>query len=68
MEKWQPIEAAPKDGTEVLTWTPGLQDGGARMVMRYDHNNGWHDFWGNCDLQPSDWIPLREPPEKEAGK
>lgn len=39
---WRPIETAPRDGTDVLVWTPG-----------YDCNVA---FWGTDDWQSGHWF------------
>jgi hypothetical protein len=64
--KWQPIETAPKDGTQVLL----CSDGGAVWMGHWVGRsgaykiNGWTRY--NCvDIgwEPSNWMPLPEPPE-----
>ena len=74
---WQPIETAPKDGTEVLL-AVGLRAGipGTCLVGHYmkgghcieDHppiNAGWY-FWNGCMFdeasKPTHWMPLPEVP------
>ena len=63
--QWQPIETAPKDGTEILVCGP-LRDGSGvyRDVTRWP--NGWSGKWPvaymhNSD-EPTHWMPLPEPP------
>ena len=62
--KWQPIETAPKDGTEFLATKKG---------WRYPHSAYWNESRQSfenpfCDYymdQPSHWMPLPAPPTKE---
>lgn len=74
---WQPIETAPKDGTEVLL-------GGVSTPFANGVNPAWVDigsfeergYCGSCwyssatdrdgdrlDCDPTHWMPLPEPPE-----
>jgi hypothetical protein len=62
---WQPIETAPKDGTEMLLYSP--VDG-----VKSSHFEGgvWQGFpWRSPisrDFQaakPTHWMPLPEPPK-----
>lgn len=69
MSEWQPIETAPKDGTEILVWM------GARILLaRWDAETyhkrprpHWSSFvmgrtWSR-DNQPTHWVPLPDPPK-----
>ena len=70
---WQPIETAPKDGTEILLYGPGvlLSDGRTSMYARAQHV-GWahevdgHLEWATRDpsvtCRPTHWRPLPSPP------
>jgi hypothetical protein len=61
--KWQPIETAPKDGTEILVWRKG---------WLYPHNALWQEFDEGGSFEnpftddfmdpPSHWMPLPAPP------
>ena len=60
--KWQPIEAAPKDGTEFLGFV-GVSYQGGVVVLHWDKIDGLFidreaDFW-----DPTHWMPLPPPPE-----
>lgn len=66
MDKWQPIETAPKDGTEILGWVYGER----WAVCKYHKNSmfkvegfatyGWDDGYEWAD--PTHWMPLPDPP------
>ena len=60
MDNWQPIETAPKDGTEILAW-----DGIEHKIARWDEPSGWFlSDWMRC--YPTHWQPLPAPPESPA--
>lgn len=70
MSEWQPIETAPKDGSDILVWDDFEISitfwGKTAHVPIY----GWIqvDFGDLYDLepmepQPTHWMPLPEPPE-----
>lgn len=63
--QWQPIETAPKDGTEVLV--TNAQSGAASVVLWNDGDPmvGWMSLDGPIyDMYFfSHWMPLPEPPE-----
>lgn len=77
-EQWQPIETAPRDGTELLGLFPyytSAIEGGSVWVMRWNDEkfrpnpkphfeaSGW--VWGVQDQrrkQPTHWRPLPPPP------
>jgi hypothetical protein len=58
---WQPIDTAPKNGTEFIVYCPpahGLRDMASIC--------SWHEDAGFCvdELrEPTHWIPLPNPPE-----
>lgn len=71
--EWQPIETAPKDGTQILIW---ISAAWTRAQVRLVH---WYDEWGNwqegadpdpltdeyCGIGsavPTHWMPLPNPP------
>ena len=67
MSEWQPIETAPKDGTEVLGFVSsdtGADDFFAVICF-------WENQWRvSSVLDATDvthWMPLPEPPEGEQG-
>lgn len=64
---WQPIETAPKDGTEIII---GHDKKGWRTVARwlddgegfFEVNNDPSDSWGWGSMMPTHWQPLPSPP------
>jgi len=74
---WQPIETAPKDGTEVVLYN-GKVGNGAFVEVTYgiceedgdekafSFCNDWsgldHYFTPPCAPQPTHWMPLPTPP------
>ena len=72
MAEWQDISTAPKDGTDILTFTPASN---ARTGILCDiHCGYWNlDFkeWTQSDLEweidPTHWQPLPAPPSMKEG-
>jgi hypothetical protein len=78
MSEWQPIETAPKDGTEILLRVKkraGVT--GKYLVGHYMEegsycdeyppiDKGWY-FWNGCSFdkasEPTNWMHLPEPPK-----
>lgn len=64
MNKWQPIETAPKDGTAILAHLPYSD---IAIPIRYD-GNCWHVTWDMHKLgewdQPDFWMPMPKPPKE----
>lgn len=64
MSKWQPIETAPKDGTNILVYSESI----GRMIAWYKFNNYPFGDWFNLRfdiISPTHWMPLPEPPKEE---
>lgn len=75
--EWQPIETAPKDGTQILTvvagWQPGIyqwlafEEGGGRWTpdpecfLAEEHLREWLD---GTTYEPTHWMPLPTSPTK----
>jgi hypothetical protein len=65
MSEWQPIETAPKDGTNILAWGP---HGTGCLVVGFDEAVHpawpWHTLDGlNYSLTTfTHWMPLPAPP------
>lgn len=66
--EWQPIETAPKDGTDILVMT-----GETMHVVRWINIHGGFDYWAVDDNKhgpftlrgkaPTHWMPLPELPK-----
>ena len=66
--EWQPIETAPKNGTDILVMT-----GETMHVVRWINIHGDFDYWAVDDNKhgpftlrgkaPTHWLPLPEPPK-----
>ena len=64
---WQPIETAPKDGTEILVWN---EVSGPYRTAYQDRINEYEGRWpmGFCGRigvwfpSPTHWMPLPKPP------
>lgn len=64
-QQWQPIETAPRDGTEILA-----VESGSISCVRYIQNVGWRDYSdigaaGIDPLEPTHWMPLPCAPKPE---
>lgn len=67
---WQPIETAPKDGTDILVCvTHNLPDDEWETIQWVDWRRGddvvWPRYWERIDIPfpPTHWMPLPEPPD-----
>ena len=59
MTEWQPIETAPRDGTEILA-----SDYDAIEIVAWGERQAWHG-WSDRDgrmMRPAWWQPLPEHP------
>lgn len=79
---WQPIETAPKDGTEFLAWAFLHDDGGAYHadgssfmgetahyhILRWEDGCGWVSPYAGSISGPVAWRPLLAPPAIAAVK
>lgn len=60
MNKWKPIETAPKDGTVILAWV-NEPEGFYALIQWCSFRLGWFDasnediYW---DYHPSHWMKL----------
>lgn len=57
VDRWQPIESAPKDGTRVLVW-----DGEEWLARWQAYNGGYWDADEYISENPTHWMPLPAPP------
>ena len=57
-DNWQPIETAPKDGTEILVVEP---DGEMYVAFWNIYESLW--FYGVDLCVPTHWMPLPQPPQ-----
>lgn len=62
--RWQPIETAPKNGTEIL-----LAHGNSMWIDEWTMVNELDGFWMMCDQWetpevPTHWMPLPVLPER----
>ena len=75
MSEWQPIETAPKDGTEILLKIPQLWEEPQGRIGSGDYFSAcWYDesseFWVNrlggwiSLYRPTHWMPLPKSPSE----
>jgi len=65
MDRWQPINTAPRDGRTVLAYLPALAGLPTRQdVVAICWAGGWATAYsGAClDTEPTYWMPLPDPP------
>lgn len=58
---WQPIETAPKDGTDFLAFVPFRKTHHV-MVGAFVPSGHFSSWPGRWDYKPTHWQPLPEPP------
>ena len=74
MDKWQPIETAPKDGTSILIvtlqgymttvrWEGESCCGGWALIVDGTTQNCEADCSSDLPKTPTHWMPLPEPPQ-----
>lgn len=57
---WQPMETAPKDGTEILGFL--LVANKSRAILWRKDWNQWQTVPGYATARPTHWQPLPAPP------
>lgn len=70
MSEWQPIDTAPKDGTQFDLWTVGPSGGPGNRIPNAKYAkgmNGEWELWGMHNkvspyLTPTHWQPLPKGP------
>ena len=69
--RWQPIETAPKDGTQILLWIRGIEP---RPRIGYWAERGCDSGWYGLQSQHAygvivtHWMPLPGPPHGDGGE
>jgi hypothetical protein len=61
MTQWQPIETAPKDGTEIIVWDAEYR----HSYFARCNSKGevyWDELYGPLE-NATHWMPLPEPPK-----
>lgn len=72
MNEWQPIETAPKDGTDILLLcvSKARSFGGTRVLQgSWSGNTGYEKWYTMCNyvMQPTHWMPLPAAPAEGGG-
>lgn len=63
--EWQPIETAPKDGTEILGFRESFVWCDKYAAIRFiSDTNEWRHVDRAVFLNPTHWMPLPAPPAK----
>lgn len=68
LAQWQPIETAPKDGTEILGGFYSTRGEWVRFVMTLAANGTWVSVPGSWAYNPTHWMSLAAAPESEGRK
>jgi hypothetical protein len=64
MADWQPIETAPKDGTDILVYRPKANKYVPKVGVDWFDASYLGGKWmkSNQYFQPTRWMPMPEPP------
>lgn len=63
--EWQPIETAPRDGTDVLLHGPFGNEGKQYNEVARFWGSRWTIEWMHDFHAPTHWMPLPEPPQAD---
>lgn len=63
MDKWLPIDSAPRDGTPVMLYFPHRYQGNGGISWGCCVNGEWLDSCAIRDNTASHWMPLPKPPK-----
>lgn len=68
MNKWYPIETAPKDGLEILTCN--TNQGSVKRLICWNRIHGYWQEKGQpiLNLQDTHWTPLTDPQQEDVCK
>lgn len=59
---WQPIETAPRDGTDIIVHRPGCKPNAYIPLVGTDYFKRGQWMQSNGATQPTHWMPLPKPP------
>lgn len=69
MSEWQPIETAPRDASEVLTYSKAADVEMIRNSFFDEEYKEWMYYTSTCGIEnfdaifnPTHWMPLPPPP------
>jgi hypothetical protein len=65
MDKWRPINTAPRDGRTILAYLPSNAGLSTRQdVVAIFWDTGWATAYSGAflDAEPTYWMPLPDPP------
>lgn len=63
--EWQPIQTAPKDGTEILAGQAGTRKVGVIVWnIEIERWSAPAEHWDEPSWLPTHWMPLPEPPKE----
>lgn len=69
---WQPIETAPKDGSDIILWWQDRSGGVPRAIQgQWYVAKDLEEFWWSCPsmpigFEPTHWMALPAPPQPDA--
>lgn len=64
--QWQPIETAPRDGTEILAVYRSVHSDWYGVAMWAETKRGEGKWFWDYAPRPSHWLPLPPPPAQES--